>query len=437
MVVGALVIVATIFERSLTKRNRANAVHPTMLHAKQMLSFEQTNVTDDDTNAMKLNKIHANNILNGCTFELHPVSIENENNGCVQSPPKPPPMPPSLPASPSHVLLAKNQRNNLNGDGPSPLNGNGNGINGTNARHHANGNGNNNNNNSHNNNNNNIQIQQQNQNNVINRKNYDNHISSGPSSGISNNDTIENAVLDTTNVGEWRIHSELIKIALVSERRESGRRRRRRSSCWREPETETDWMHFRLSQQRHSFNSMEFVSFVSLETEMTEWKIHLLSVLLSSGAERACIEMPSDNNFAMAKTLLKAANAKRLLTKYSPKLLRERISVSLVRSRATTWSFDSKKKIGKLFHSLFPISFIHVVSTTTYPHWQSGPFGIPIAPGDCSKWTLPSPRHKLLQLILSFDGYFNSSIHRFTRKMRISRLLRVPSFNLFDWWRSA
>lgn len=176
-------IVATVYEHSLNEnhaeRNRSPsntaAVHPIQLHDKQMMSFEQTNISDDDTDSMKLNKIHASNILNGCTFELHPISIENETNG-VQAPPKPPPMPPSLPASPlaSTILLEKNQKNQ-NGDdlyhlsrtnGTTQVNGNGNG----NSKHHQTDRGQNNNNNNHN-----KHQQCHNQCTIINRKNNDSH----------------------------------------------------------------------------------------------------------------------------------------------------------------------------------------------------------------------------------------------------------------------
>lgn len=47
-------------------------------NGKVTLKFERN--ADNDRDSIKLDKIHTNNIFNGCTFELRPISMENNNS---------------------------------------------------------------------------------------------------------------------------------------------------------------------------------------------------------------------------------------------------------------------------------------------------------------------------------------------------------------------
>lgn len=108
---GGLTIWATIYESSLEKMHEMDdenvspsrqAIHPihkttvTTIPAEKITTttiksppksngqriytYENATIDLESTEpALKLDKIHANNIMNGCTFELHPISIEHNN----------------------------------------------------------------------------------------------------------------------------------------------------------------------------------------------------------------------------------------------------------------------------------------------------------------------------------------------------------------------
>lgn len=49
-------------------------------NGQRIYSYENATIDLESTEpALKMDKIHANNIINGCTFELHPISIEHNN----------------------------------------------------------------------------------------------------------------------------------------------------------------------------------------------------------------------------------------------------------------------------------------------------------------------------------------------------------------------
>lgn len=64
------------------------AIHPLhitktlkSMNGQRIYSYENATIDLESTEPAinKLDKIHANNIINGCTFELHPISIEHTN----------------------------------------------------------------------------------------------------------------------------------------------------------------------------------------------------------------------------------------------------------------------------------------------------------------------------------------------------------------------
>lgn len=63
------------------------AIHPLhiaktvkSMNGQRIYSYENATIDLESTEpAIKLDKIHTNNIINGCTFELHPISIEHTN----------------------------------------------------------------------------------------------------------------------------------------------------------------------------------------------------------------------------------------------------------------------------------------------------------------------------------------------------------------------
>lgn len=64
------------------------AIHPLhitktlkTMNGQRIYSYENATIDLESTEPAinKLDKIHANNIINGCTFELHPISIEQTN----------------------------------------------------------------------------------------------------------------------------------------------------------------------------------------------------------------------------------------------------------------------------------------------------------------------------------------------------------------------
>lgn len=81
MIVGLLVIAATINENLYENEQKISriAIHPIETPEKKMFSLENPTVNDDENDEIKMNKINANNnILNECTFEMHPISNDIE-----------------------------------------------------------------------------------------------------------------------------------------------------------------------------------------------------------------------------------------------------------------------------------------------------------------------------------------------------------------------
>lgn len=90
-----LTVWATIYEKSLAKIQEIDhenvspsrqAIHPMHLtkaaktNGQRIYSYENATIDLESTEpALKLDKIHTNNIINGCTFELRPISIEHNN----------------------------------------------------------------------------------------------------------------------------------------------------------------------------------------------------------------------------------------------------------------------------------------------------------------------------------------------------------------------
>lgn len=86
---------ATIYENSLANMREMSdinvspsrqAIHPlhlskaTKTNGQRIYPYENATIDVESTEpALKMDKIHANNIINGCTFELHPISIEHNN----------------------------------------------------------------------------------------------------------------------------------------------------------------------------------------------------------------------------------------------------------------------------------------------------------------------------------------------------------------------
>lgn len=92
---AGLSIWATIYEYSLEKSREIDneivspsrqAIHPihitktTKSNGQRIYTYENNTIDMENSEpAYKMDKIHANNIINGCTFELHPISIEHNN----------------------------------------------------------------------------------------------------------------------------------------------------------------------------------------------------------------------------------------------------------------------------------------------------------------------------------------------------------------------
>lgn len=69
----------------ITKAPKTNGHQPQQQHHLQqhqhIYSYENATIgLESNEPTLKMNRIHANNIINGCTLELHPISIE-QNNG--------------------------------------------------------------------------------------------------------------------------------------------------------------------------------------------------------------------------------------------------------------------------------------------------------------------------------------------------------------------
>lgn len=92
---AGLSIWATIYENSLAKSREMDdemvspsrqAIHPihmtktTKSNGQRIYTYENNTINMESSEpAFKMDKIHANNIINGCTFELHPISIEHNH----------------------------------------------------------------------------------------------------------------------------------------------------------------------------------------------------------------------------------------------------------------------------------------------------------------------------------------------------------------------
>lgn len=103
LIFGCLAIWATIYEQkllnmqeadndnSLTSRHPIHSVDtktPNKTNGQHNIySFEhETSDLEKETEStIKMNKIHPNNIINGCTFELLPISIENNNGNLTNN----------------------------------------------------------------------------------------------------------------------------------------------------------------------------------------------------------------------------------------------------------------------------------------------------------------------------------------------------------------
>lgn len=89
---------ATIYENSLANMREMDdenispsrqAIHPLhiaktvkSINGQRIYPYENATIDLENTEpAIKLDKLHANNIINGCTFELHPISIIEHTNG--------------------------------------------------------------------------------------------------------------------------------------------------------------------------------------------------------------------------------------------------------------------------------------------------------------------------------------------------------------------
>lgn len=66
------------------------AIHPlhmsktAKLNGQRIYPYENATMDVESSEpALKMDKIHSNNIINGCTFELHPISIEHNNGNHV------------------------------------------------------------------------------------------------------------------------------------------------------------------------------------------------------------------------------------------------------------------------------------------------------------------------------------------------------------------
>lgn len=93
----SLAIWATVYENSLANMDEIGeesvspsrqAIHPLhitktlkSMNGQRIYPYENAPIDLESTEPAinKLDKLHANNIINGCTFELHPISIEHTN----------------------------------------------------------------------------------------------------------------------------------------------------------------------------------------------------------------------------------------------------------------------------------------------------------------------------------------------------------------------
>ncbi|XP_055297842.1 uncharacterized protein LOC129566166 isoform X2 [Sitodiplosis mosellana] len=69
-----------IHKTAMTTTNTTATTKPPKSNGQRIYSYENATIDLESTKpALKMDKIHAKNIMNGCTFELHPISIEHNN----------------------------------------------------------------------------------------------------------------------------------------------------------------------------------------------------------------------------------------------------------------------------------------------------------------------------------------------------------------------
>lgn len=132
---------ATIYENSLANTHEIGdenvspsrqAIHPLhiakaikTMNGQRIYSYENATIDLETTEpAIKLDKLHTNNIINGCTFELHPISIEHtngnhlaNNNRSTMTTTTTPPPPPTTDATATDGhggFYRLNNNNNIN-----------------------------------------------------------------------------------------------------------------------------------------------------------------------------------------------------------------------------------------------------------------------------------------------------------------------------------
>lgn len=115
-----IIIYATTYQQKLERSTKLenpipniNAVHPIESPKKRTFSMEQTNISDDENDSMKLDRIHANNIRNGCTLELHPISINDNTIEQMKSLSQNPPSQSAITSSQQITTSALLEQNSL------------------------------------------------------------------------------------------------------------------------------------------------------------------------------------------------------------------------------------------------------------------------------------------------------------------------------------
>lgn len=101
------IVCATVYQLTLegrpTSAGAANAaVHPEDSPDKKPYALEQTGIPEDENDALKLDRIHANNIRNGGAFELRPIPPVDDNEHAKSLTPNPQ----QQPATPSPQITA-------------------------------------------------------------------------------------------------------------------------------------------------------------------------------------------------------------------------------------------------------------------------------------------------------------------------------------------
>lgn len=121
---------ATIYENSLANMREIGdenvspsrqAIHP--LHITKAVKsmngqriYPTIDLESTEPAINKLDKLHTNNIINGCTFELHPISIEHTNGNHLANNNRTMTVPPTaaVAASDGHGVFYRLNNNNAN-----------------------------------------------------------------------------------------------------------------------------------------------------------------------------------------------------------------------------------------------------------------------------------------------------------------------------------